>query len=126
MAAASSPISRPPIAGPISLGFLRTLGAKYIPELVRRFGLRHPGVRFRSCRTTARTIEAQLERGELDLIFVAVPPGRAGFDWARVADQEFALIVPHSHRLARRRQVRLQEVADEPFVSFKQGHAIRG
>lgn len=111
--------------GVISLGFLRTLGARYIPELVRRFGLRHPGVRFSFVQNNSAEIEAQLERGELDLVFVAVPPGRGGFEWTRVADQEFVLIVPHGHRLARRRRVRLQEVADEPFVSFKQGHAIR-
>ena len=43
----------------------------------------------------------------------------------RVFDQEFVLIVPRTHALARRRQVRLREVAGEPFVSFKQGHAIR-
>lgn len=111
--------------GVVSLGFLRTLGARYIPELVRRFGLRHPGVKFSFVQNNSAEIEAQLERGELDLVFVAVPPGRGGFEWARVADQEFVLIVPHSHRLARRRRVRLQEVADEPFISFKPGHAIR-
>jgi DNA-binding transcriptional LysR family regulator len=111
--------------GVISLGFLRTLGARYIPELVRRFGVRHPAVKFSFVQNNSAAIEAQLERGELDLIFVAVPPGRGGFEWARVADQEFVLIVPHSHRLARRRRVKLQDVAGEPFVSFKPGHAIR-
>ena len=30
----------------VSLGFLRTLGARYIPELVRRFNLVQPAVRF--------------------------------------------------------------------------------
>jgi DNA-binding transcriptional LysR family regulator len=40
-------------------------------------------------------------------------------------DQQFVLIVPRSHRLARRRQVRLRDVAGERFVSFKEGHAIR-
>jgi DNA-binding transcriptional LysR family regulator len=111
--------------GSVALGFLRTLAAKYVPELVRRFGARHPGVRFTFVQNNSTAIEAQLERGELDLIFVAVPPGRSGFDWARVADQELVLIVPRSHRLAGRRQVRLREVAKEPFVSFKQGRAIR-
>jgi len=38
---------------------------------------------------------------------------------------ELVLIVPRTHALARRRQVRLREVADEPFVLFKEGHAIR-
>lgn len=111
--------------GTIALGFLRTLGAKYIPELVRRFNLAHPDVQFAFVQNNSTTIEAQLERGELDLIFVAVPPGHTNFAWTRVADQQLVLIVPRSHRLARRRQVRLRDVANERFVSFKQGHAIR-
>jgi DNA-binding transcriptional LysR family regulator len=111
--------------GTVSLGFLRTLGARYIPELVRRFSVVHPTVRFAFVQNNSTTIGAQLERGELDLVFVAVPPGNADFGWTHVGDQQLVLIVPRSHRLARRRQVRLSDVADERFVSFKQGHAIR-
>ncbi|HZO47564.1 MAG TPA: LysR family transcriptional regulator [Xanthobacteraceae bacterium] len=111
--------------GAVSLGFLRTLGARYIPELVRRFNLVQPAVRFAFVQNNSATVEAQLERGELDLIFVAVPPGHAGFGWTHVGDQQLTLIVPRGHRLARRRQVKLSDVANERFVSFKQGHAIR-
>jgi DNA-binding transcriptional LysR family regulator len=114
-----------PERGTVSFGFLRTLGAKYIPDLVRRFTVAHPKVRFTFVQNNSAAIEEQLERGELDLVFVAVPPGRGGLDWVRVFDQEFVLIVPPSHRLARRRQVALREVAADPFVSFKEGHAIR-
>jgi DNA-binding transcriptional LysR family regulator len=111
--------------GGVSLGFLRTLGARYIPELVRRFSLTHPAVRFTFSQNNSTTVEAQLERGELDLVFVAVPPAHAGFGWIHVGDQQLVLIVPRNHPLARRRQVRLHDVASERFVSFKQGHAIR-
>jgi DNA-binding transcriptional LysR family regulator len=111
--------------GTVSLGFLRTLGARYIPELVRRFSLVHPAVRFAFVQNNSAAIEAQLERGALDLIFVAVPPGHADFGWTHVGDQQLVLIVPRGHRLARRRHVRLHDVAGERFVSFKLGHAIR-
>jgi DNA-binding transcriptional LysR family regulator len=111
--------------GTVTLGFLRTLGAQYIPELVRRFSRVHPAVRFAFVQNNSTTIEAQLERGELDLIFVAVPPGHANFGWTHIVDQQFALIVPRNHRLARSRQAPLRAVAHERFVSFKQGHAIR-
>jgi len=111
--------------GTIALGFLRTLDAKYIPELVRRFSVVHPEVRFTFVQNNSATVEAQLERGELDLVFVAVPPGRVDFGWTRIVDQQLVLIVPRGHRLAGRRQVKLRDVAGERFVSFKQGHAIR-
>ena len=81
--------------GVVSLGFLRTLGATYIPQLVRRFHSAIPAFAFlraeqqRSDRGSART-------GRARLIFVAVPPGKDGFDWVRVFDQEFVLIVPQN------------------------------
>ena len=88
--------------GAVSLGFLRTLGAHIHPGAgppLQRWSSR--AVRFAFVQNNSTAVEAQLERGELDLIFVAVPPGHAGFDWTRVGDQEFVLIVPRSHRLAR-------------------------
>jgi DNA-binding transcriptional LysR family regulator len=114
-----------PDQGSICLGFLRTLGAKYIPQLVRRFSAAYPRVHITFVQNNSAMIEEQLARGELDLIFVAVPTSNPDFAWTRVADQELVLIVPRSHRLAHRRQVRLREVSNEPFVSFKAGHAIR-
>jgi len=114
-----------PERGAVALGFLRTLGAKFIPELVHRFNVAHPRVRFNFVQNNSAAIEEQLDRGVLDLVFVAVPPGRPGLEWVRVFDQELVLIVPRTHALARRRQVRLREVADEPFVLFKEGHPIR-
>jgi DNA-binding transcriptional LysR family regulator len=114
-----------PERGTVALGFLRTLGARYVPQLVRRFSALHPGVRFSFVQNNSTAIEEQLMRGELDLVFTAVPPGQASFGWRRVTDQEFVLIVSRAHPLARRRAVALREVAGETFVSYKRGHAIR-
>src|SRR5262245_5874651 len=99
-----------PERGVVALGFLRTLGAKFIPDLVRRFNVAHPRVRFNFVQNNSAAIEEQIERGALDLVFVAVPPGRPGLEWVRVFDQELVLIVPRSPVLAGRRTVRLRQV----------------
>lgn len=111
--------------GTVALGFLRTLGAKYVPQLVRRFNAEHPGVQFSFTPNNSATLEEQLARGELDVIFTTAPTGETRFLYQRVADQELALIVARSHPLARRRRVALRELAAEPFVTFKRSHAFR-
>ena len=126
-AAASLPISKPPIAGTIALGLPAHAGRQIHPGA-------GPPLQPRPSRTCdSRFVQnnsaddrgpARTRRTGPHLRGGAARP-HADFDWARVVDQEFVLIVPHGHRLARRRQVRLREVADERFVSFKQGHAIR-
>lgn len=114
-----------PGRGTVALGFLRSLGAKYVPQTVRRFGAAHPEVRFTFTPNNSVELEGLLERGDLDLAFTTVPVTSAKLASARVTDQEMVLLVPTGHRLARRRQVALRDVANEPFVTFKRGHAFR-
>jgi len=111
--------------GVIELGFFRTLGAAYIPQFVRRFIAVYPDVQLRFTQNNSAALQQQLEAGALDLIFTTAPLATAPFSWAHVADQEMALIVPVGHRLAKRKSVALRDVAGEPFVSFKSGHAFR-
>lgn len=111
--------------GTVSIGFLRTLAAKYVPQLVRQFSSEHPGVQFAFTPNNSATLEEQLLRGELDVIFTTVPNAKATVTYRSVADQELVLIVAENHPLAHRRSVALSALAGEPFVTFKRGHAFR-
>ncbi|MFN4281885.1 MAG: LysR family transcriptional regulator [Alphaproteobacteria bacterium] len=111
--------------GVIELGFFRTLGAAYIPQFVRRFTALHPDVRLRFTQNNSAALAAQLQAGELDLIFTTAPLDATAVSWVHVADQDMVLIAPQDHRLAKRKSVALRELAGEPFVSFKRGHAFR-
>lgn len=111
--------------GTVAIGFLRTLGAKYVPQLVRKFSEQHPGVQFAFTPNNSATLEVQLARGALDVIFATAPTRRSSLTYKRVADQELVVIVAESHPLAHRRRVALRELAAEPFLTFKQGHAFR-
>jgi DNA-binding transcriptional LysR family regulator len=111
--------------GHVALGFLRTLGSDYVPEIVRRFRDRNPDVVFAFTQNNGVELQGQLLAGELDACFMAGPVDDERVVWRRVFDQELVLVVPRGHRLAKRRTVRLAEVRAEPFVSFKEGHSIR-
>lgn len=111
--------------GTVAIGFLRTLGAKYVPQLVRKFSSRHPGVQFAFTPNNSAALEEQLLRGELDVIFTTVPNAKATVTYRPVGEQELVLIVAEDHSLARRRSVELKALANEPFVTFKRGHAFR-
>ena len=113
------------VRGTLALGFLRTLGEEYVPRLVRRFREAQPAVRFSFTQNNGAALEQLLLSGDLDCAMVAGPPRDPRLRWTRVFEQEIVLIVPRAHRLASRKTVRLADVADEPFISFKPGHAIR-
>jgi DNA-binding transcriptional LysR family regulator len=114
-----------PGRGTIALGFLRSLGAALVPRLVREFRDLHPQVRFTFVSNNSIDLADKLVRGDLDLIFLGAPSDKPPFAWQRVATQELTLIVAESHPLARRRQVSLTEIADQPLLTFQRGHAVR-
>ncbi len=114
-----------PTAGTIALGFLRTFGVEYVPQLVRRFSERFPLVQFSLRPERSASLVELLEHGTLDLILSAMPTEKSLFSWASIGHQDLILIVSPSHRLAHRRSVALKEVATEPFVAFRKGGSIR-
>jgi DNA-binding transcriptional LysR family regulator len=112
-------------AASVSLGFLRTLGAALAPQLVRLFRAEHPGVQFTFAQNNGAALEELLLAGGISLALTVGPPVDRKLSWERVTTQRFVLIVPPEHRLARRKSVKLTELRDEAFLTFKPGHAVR-
>ena len=109
----------------VSLGFLRTLGAALVPQLVRSFSAEHPNVRFAFAQNNGAALEAMLLAGEVAMTLTVGPPVHPSLSWERVTTQRLVLIVPPAHRLAARTAVKLADLRDETFLSFKPGHAVR-
>jgi DNA-binding transcriptional LysR family regulator len=112
-------------AASVSLGFLRTLGAALAPKLVRLFRAEHPDVHFTFAQNNGAALEALLLSGAISLALTVGPPDDVKLRWERVTTQRFVLIVPSDHRLAHRRSVKLAELRNEAFLTFKPGHAVR-
>ena len=109
----------------ISLGFLRTLGAALVPQLVRAFRTEHPNVRFSFAQNNGAALETLLLAGDVALTLTVGPPQHAALNWERVTTQRLVLIVPPDHRLAKRAAVKLADLRAETFLSFRPGHAVR-
>jgi DNA-binding transcriptional LysR family regulator len=111
-----------PQRGTVTLGFLRTLGIRFVPELVRSFSASNEQVRFSFLQSSNIALEEQLLNGDLDLVLNTRPLTNPVIEWRQVAEEELILIVPPNDPLVRKRRVALSEVADRPFVAFKDGH----
>ena len=109
----------------VALGFLRTLGTRAVPHLLQKFRRHNPTVPFSFSQNNTTAIEEALEGGDIDLGLTAVPSHRASIGSEWLFNQELVLIAARTHRLANKKLVRLTDVAREPFVMFKAGHAFR-
>jgi DNA-binding transcriptional LysR family regulator len=110
--------------GLLRIGFISTAGKEIVPNIFRQFRELNPEVEF-SLRAIPTADQVQmLEAGSLDIGFLRLPiGGRSALDVVAVHRERFVLVVPASHKLAKRKRVRLSEVSDENFVMYERTFA---
>jgi DNA-binding transcriptional LysR family regulator len=110
--------------GLLRIGFVSTAGIEIVSDLVHQFRKSNPDVEF-SLRNILTAEQVQmLESGSLDVGFLRMPVGEhSALDVVTVHRERFVLVVPSSHKLAKRKRVRLREVAGEDFVMYERTYA---
>jgi DNA-binding transcriptional LysR family regulator len=110
--------------GLLRIGFVSTAGSEIVPNIVRQFRESNPDVEF-SLRNILTAQQVQmLEAGSLDIGFLRLPIAeQSALDVVTVHREPFVLVVPSSHKLAKRKRVRLREVAGQDFVMYERTYA---
>ncbi|RCW45433.1 LysR family transcriptional regulator [Paenibacillus prosopidis] len=93
--------------------------------LIGDFLTLHPEVQFHLAQASTEEMVQQLENGQIDFCFTALPIGRPGIHELPVLNEEVFLAVPPGHRLASRTSINLSEVADESFIGYKKENIFR-
>jgi DNA-binding transcriptional LysR family regulator len=90
-------------AGTLRVGAYQSVGARILPELLRRYSGAWPQVEVALTESANDyTLIEAVERGELDLAFVMLPVEEGPFDWVELMEDPYVLVVPADSPLARR------------------------
>jgi DNA-binding transcriptional LysR family regulator len=110
--------------GILRIGFISTAGNEIVPTIIRQFRALNAEVEF-SLRNILTIYQIQmLEAGSLDIGFFRLPIGEhPGLEVVTVHREPFVLVVPSSHKLAKRKRVRLREASDQDFVMYERTYA---
>ncbi|MCM3635444.1 MULTISPECIES: LysR family transcriptional regulator [Paenibacillus] len=115
-----------PEKGEIRLGFPHSLGISLVPQVVAAFRSHNPDVRFRFKQGMYPSLIRDLVKGEIDLAFISPVPNDIEQVTGKVLiTEELFAILPSNHPLARREQVRLEELKTDPFIMFSEGYSLR-
>ncbi|MBV8215444.1 MAG: LysR family transcriptional regulator [Verrucomicrobia bacterium] len=110
--------------GVIRLGFVSTAGTYLIPNLINQYRTLNPLVEFSLRNILTADQGPMLEEGSIDLGFLRMPFATGpNLDVAPIHREDFVLVVPSSHALARKSGVRLRETANETYVLYDRPHA---
>lgn len=114
-----------PLAGPLRLGVIYTIGPYLLPALVRRAIDDYPQMPLMLQENfTVRLLE-MLRTGELDCAILAEPFPDSGLAIAPLYDEPFMVAVPSTHSLARRRSISAPELKKETMLLLGTGHCFR-
>src|SRR5512132_186785 len=107
-------------AGRVRVSTFASAAGWLLPAAVTAFRVAHPAVQVELALVEA-TEEAVggLRAGRADLVLVAVPAGQPLDDQVeapRLFEEPMLAVLPGGHRLARRRTLRLDDLAGEPWV----------
>jgi DNA-binding transcriptional LysR family regulator len=107
-------------AGRLRVGAFPTAVAALVPRALAALRTAHPGLTLALVEGLTPRLLEQVASGDADVAVVSAPPDRP-LDAVRISlhhllDERLLVAVARSHRLARRRTVRLNELANENFV----------
>lgn len=111
------------IRGRLSIGVIPTVTAIDIPAALRGFRLDHPNVQIHLHDGRSDEFITDIAVGAMDVAVLGLPDSTIVKDVATavLARERLVAVVSAEHRLAGRRRLRLQDIADEAFVDFPAG-----
>jgi DNA-binding transcriptional LysR family regulator len=91
------------------------------------FHERHPGVELTVREHSSEELAEMLRVDDLDLAFLSVTERieSHGLGLQQLVSEELVAVLPLDHRLGRRRRIRMAELAEERFISYREGSRLR-
>ncbi|CAI8857247.1 Uncharacterized HTH-type transcriptional regulator YcgK [Brevibacillus sp. IT-7CA2] len=112
-------------SGKLLVGSLPITGAYVLPRVLPTFTKQFPGVELQLMEETSSHLEQLLVRGKIDVSLLTMPISDPSLEIIPAINEEIFLAVPANHPLAKRKEVDLAEVADQPFILLKEGQGFR-
>ena len=114
------------VTGRVRLGAWQSMEVR-LPELLAAFRRAHPAVDVVVDELVSDAMLEGVRAGTLDAAMVVHRPhvSMSGLASRSFASEPYDLAVAEEHPLARRKAVRLDDLADEPFIMHRPGSAVR-
>jgi LysR family transcriptional regulator, transcription activator of glutamate synthase operon len=113
--------------GHVTVGTMHTMGPVDVSLALAVFHQRHPGVELTVREQSSEELAEMLRDDVLDLAFLSVTERMEshGLGLHQLVSEELVVVLPIDHPLAGHDEVRMAELADEQFISYREGARLR-
>ena len=101
-----------------AVGFLTGQEVSWLPDTLRLLREEAPDIEILLSSHSSPELALALMRGKVDVAFLRHETETAGLVFRFLTKDRLIAVLPASHRLAKRRSVRLQEIARETYISM--------
>lgn len=117
--------AREPMAGPLHLGVIPTIGPFLLPRTLPRLRETYPKLQlYLREDQTARLLE-RLEAGELDVVLLALPYALGDLEVMDLGEDRFSVVYPAGHELPQAEAATPADIAGENLLLLEDGHCLR-
>ena len=113
--------------GRVRVGAMHTMGPIDVSLALAIFHERHPGVELTVREESSEELAEMIRDDELDLAFLSVTERIESHALAlhQLVSEELVVVLSPDHRLAGRRRLRMAELSDQEFISYRPGARLR-
>lgn len=116
---------REPFTGRLRLGTIPTMAPYLLPAVVSALRRHHPELDLLVDEEQTTSLLDRLRKGEVDLLFLALPIDDDGLELKPLFDEEFVLALPEGHRLGSGGKIDAAALLDEDVLLLDEGHCFR-
>lgn len=114
-----------PLSGTFKLGAIPTIAPFLLPRALPILKKEYPSLRLQMREDlTSRLVDA-LRMRTLDAAIIALPYEASGISTAPIAEDEFLVLTPDDHPLAKRNDLSPQHLKGEDLLLLEDGHCLR-
>jgi LysR family hydrogen peroxide-inducible transcriptional activator len=117
--------NKDPLAGPLRLGVIYTIGPYLLPPLVRNLIDNVPQMPLVLQENFTVKLLELLRQGELDAAIMALPLPDHGMMMQTLYDEPFVVATPRTHPWAKRREIPADDLKAETMLLLGSGHCFR-
>ena len=110
---------------PLRVGAIHTIGPYLFPALVQAARRRAPQLALAIEENFTHVLASRLRDGEVDAVIVALPFGEPGVVVTPIYDEEFEVLLPAQHPLAKKKRIDPSALSAEHALMLGEGNCLR-
>ena len=115
-----------PMVGDVRIGIIPTIAPYLLPIIMPQLNKHFAKLKIWLYEYQTHILLEKLNKAELDCLILALPVEKHDFTERDIFREPFRLAVKKDHKLAKKKQLNMGDLATEELILLEEGHCLRG